>query len=259
MPAFLLLPSSQSPGTLESVFFMFVPLSLFSSSPVHLCLDDIAQLVSPWLSSCVTWSRAAPSWAPQLFLRSSLWLSTRSIVTSHLDISLHDPQGQRPYFIYSCVSHNPWHIIRIQLFAWMNESMSKWTNLPPPTNRRLCLVHRHSVRHLSMNCFSAPRQCLQAWAHSTCCEIRWQAGHVLQASFYPQAFQRDSPVVSYSPERGQELCSSLRSIHTWAFKLGSSGHLYWDLFVLDPQPPQPTTLIIITFPKVAALSLVLEE
>lgn len=101
--------------------------------------------MSPWLSSCVTWSRAAPSWAPQLFLRSSLWLSARSIVTSHLDISLHDPQGQRPYFIYSCVSHNPRHIIRIQMFAWMNESMSKWTNLPPPTNRRLCLVHRHSV------------------------------------------------------------------------------------------------------------------
>lgn len=63
-----------------------------------------------------------------------------------------------------------------------------------------------------------------------------------------QAFRRDSPVVSWSSGRGQEISFHLCSRHPCAFKWDISGPLYWDCLLLNPCSLQLQTLIII-FPQ----------
>lgn len=101
---------------------------------------------------------ASPGWAHSTWFFPPLWGSAHSIVTGPLDLSLHNPQRQKPCFVYFCVFHNPWHVIGIQMFAWMDESVNKWTDFPLPGTRSLFLVL--SLLWTAL----CPRQCLQAWA-----------------------------------------------------------------------------------------------
>lgn len=123
-PVFLLLSSSQSPTIPKSIFFMCGPFSMVSLPLVHLFLDDTAQLVSTCLSPSESSSGAFPSWAPWHFIP-PLSRSTLSIITGHMGLALHDPWRQRPCFLYLCVSHSPWHVAGIHMFAWMDDLMNK--------------------------------------------------------------------------------------------------------------------------------------
>lgn len=175
-------------------------------------------------------SRASPGWAHSTCFIPPLWGSAQGIVTGSLDLSLHNPQRQKPCFVYFCVSHNPWHAIGIQMFAWMDESVNKWTDLPLPGTRRLNLVLSHSARHPNLNCSCARGSADRHEPGSTRCESRWQAGHLLQTS--PSlGFSERLPRSLIVPSEclGAMPLATFCSYLPFKFKGAAPGLLYWDL------------------------------
>ena len=105
-PTFPLLFSIESPGASESVFFMMAPF--FSVLIINNPFIYSLMIQLSWSPNDLPPLRHPPE-LPQAEPHSTcfilpVWSSTYKIVSGHLDLSLHDRQRQKPYFVYF-VSH----------------------------------------------------------------------------------------------------------------------------------------------------------